>query len=88
MWRMAGTDTGAAARIPPAAASRRRLQQLGLAVQVLWQPGDGDPGTVLTVQPSGQVPAGTAITITAAAPPHRDRDGHGGQGNGNGDSGD
>ena len=70
----------------PVSAVRRQLQQLGLAVRVLWQPSDGDPGTVLTVQPSGQVPAGTAITITAAAPPHHDRYSHGdGQSNGHGD---
>jgi len=64
---------------------RRQLQQLGLVVRVLWQPGGQDPGTVLSVQPTGRVPAGRVITVTAAAPPNRDGHGHGdGQGNGAG----
>jgi len=54
-------------------------------VRVLWQPGGQDPGTVLSVQPTGPVPAGSVITVTAAAPPDHDRHGHGdGQGNGDG----
>ena len=71
--------------------ARRQLQQLGLGVGVVWQPSDQDPGTVLAVQPSGQVPAGSTITVTAAVPAHHDRHGHGnGQGNGpgNGQGGD
>jgi eukaryotic-like serine/threonine-protein kinase len=70
---------------------RRQLQQLGLGVRVIWQPSEQDPGTVLSVQPSGQVPAGSMIAVTAAEPTHHDRHGHGdapgngnGQGNGNG----
>jgi hypothetical protein len=35
------------------------------------------PGTVISVQPSGRVPAGSTVTVTAALPPP-------GQGNGNG----
>jgi eukaryotic-like serine/threonine-protein kinase len=64
---------------------RRQLQQLGLRVRVTWQPSEQDPGTVLSVQPSGQVPAGSMIAVTAAGPTHHDRHGHGdGPGNGNG----
>jgi eukaryotic-like serine/threonine-protein kinase len=71
----------------PLSAVRRQLQQLGLMVRVQWQPSGQDPGTVLSVQPSGRVPAGSVIAITAAAPPHHDRHGHG-DGHGNGDGGD
>ena len=78
----AGSLTG-----QPLSAVRRQLQQLGLMVRVQWQPSGQDPGTVLSVQPSGPVPAGSVIAITAAAPPHHDRHGHG-DGHGNGDGGD
>ena len=71
----------------PLAAVRHRLQQLGLHVRVRWQPSDQKPGTVLAVQPSGQVPAGSVIVITAAAKLHPGSHGHG-NGNGNGDGGD
>jgi len=68
---------------------RRQLQRLGLRVRVVWQPSEQDPGTVLSVQPSGQVPGGSMIAVTAAGPTHHDRHGHSdgpanGQGNGNG----
>ena len=64
---------------------RRQLQQLGLGVRVIGQPSDQDPGTVLAVQPTGQVPAGSMITVTAAVPRHHGKHDHGdGQGNGNG----
>jgi serine/threonine-protein kinase len=78
----------------PADAVRRQLQQLGLRVQVRWQPSHQDPGTVLAVQPSGRIPAGSLIIITAAYRLHHG-DGHGngngngnGNGQGNGDGGD
>jgi eukaryotic-like serine/threonine-protein kinase len=68
---------------------RRQLQQLGLGVSVIWQPSDQDPGTVLAVQPSGQVPARSMITVTAVSPTHHDRHRHGdGQGNGGEGNGD
>jgi len=68
----------------PVSAVRRLLKKLGLAVRVVWQPSGQDPGTVLSVQPSGQVPAGSVIAVTAASGPH-DKHGHdNGQGNGNG----
>ena len=66
---------------------RHRLQQLGLLVRVHWQPSDQESGTVLAVQPSGPVPAGSVIVITAASQPRPEGDGHGnGNGRGNGDS--
>ncbi len=76
----------------PVSAVRSQLRQLGLQVRVVWQHnGDRQPGTVLSVQPAGLVPAGTTVVLTgAAAPPgHGDGGGHGngdgnGQGGGNG----
>jgi len=62
-------------------AVRRQLQQLGLTVRVERRPSGQDPGTVLSVHPSGSVPTGSVVTLTVAAPHH----GHGnGQGNGGG----
>ena len=69
----------------PLGVVRHRLQQLGLLVRIRWQPSDQQPGTVLGVQPSGPVPAGSVIVITAASQLHPEGDGHGnGQGNSNG----
>jgi serine/threonine-protein kinase len=62
----------------PLGVVRHQLQKLGLSVQVRWQSSDQDPGTVLAVQPSGPVPAGSVIVITAAS------QGGDGQGNDNG----
>jgi serine/threonine-protein kinase len=65
----------------PVDSVRRELQQLGLTVRVERRPSGQDPGTVLSVNPSGSVPAGSTITLTVAAPHH----GHdNGQGNGGG----
>jgi beta-lactam-binding protein with PASTA domain len=67
--------------------ARHRLQQLGLLVRVRWQPSGQDPGTVLAVQPSGRVPAGSMIVITAASQLPPGDNGHGndnGNGHGNG----
>jgi hypothetical protein len=53
--------------------------------------GGQDPGTVLSVQPSGRVPAGSVIVVTAVSQQDRGGQGHGhgdGQGNGNGGGGD
>ena len=73
----------------PVSAVRRQLQQLGLVVRLVWQPSSQDPGTVLSVQPSGPVPAGSVIAVTAASPLHPGGHGHGhGDGRGNGDGGD
>jgi uncharacterized membrane protein YgcG len=66
----------------PAHLVRQQLVQLGLQPHVVWVPADGqDPGTVLSVQPNGQVPAGSVVTVTAAGGHHD------GQGNGQGDGG-
>ncbi len=66
----------------PVRAVRRQLRQLGLQVQVTWQSSDQQPPrTVLSVQPTGQLPAGTIVVLTAAQPSF----GHDhGNGNGNG----
>jgi serine/threonine-protein kinase len=76
----------------PVRAVRQRLRQLGLVVRVLWRPSDlQPPGTVLSVQPGGRVPAGSVIVITGAFQSqdhgHGHDHGHGG-GNGNGGGGD
>jgi eukaryotic-like serine/threonine-protein kinase len=61
-----------------------QLHQLGLQVDLVWQPGhDQKPGTVLSVQPSGNVLAGTPVVVTATQP-NGDHHGHGGNGNGQG----
>jgi serine/threonine-protein kinase len=57
-----------------------QLRELGLRVAVVKQPSDQDPGTVLSVQPSGQVPVGTTVVVTVSA--HHHGDGGGGQGGG------
>ncbi len=76
----------------PVRAVRKQLHQLGLRVQVTWQPSDHQPAaTVLSVQPTGQVPAGSTVVLTAAVGPsgHDGHDhGHGGGGNGGGGGGD
>ena len=73
-----------------------QLRQLGLQVRVAWVRTGGQPaGTVASVQPSGQLRAGSSVTVTGAlAPPghggrhgHHHGDGDGG-GGGNGQGGD
>jgi len=67
---------------------RQRLRQLGLRPRVVRAVrGSQAPGTVISVQPSGQVPVGSIVTVTAALSPP----GHGngdGNGNGQGNNGD
>jgi len=65
----------------------RQLRQLGLRPRVVGAVRGGQaPGTVISVQPSGQVPAGSIVTVTAARPPPGQGSGDGdGQGNSNGD---
>jgi len=71
----------------PVRAVTQRLRQLGLRVQVEFARTDSQPpGTVLSVQPGGQVAAGSSVTVTAARPLR----GHGhdhGHGHGGGDGG-
>ena len=61
----------------------KQLSQLGLQPQIRWAPANGqDPGTVVSVQPSGQVPAGSVVTVTAAFGEHGHGHGTGQGGNG------
>jgi serine/threonine-protein kinase len=64
----------------------RQLRQMGLRPRVVGAVRGGQaPGTVISVQPNGQVPVGSVVTVTAARPPP----GHGdGDGNGQGNNGD
>jgi tRNA A-37 threonylcarbamoyl transferase component Bud32 len=78
----------------PVGAVRRHLQQLGLSVRVLWVSTDLQPtGTVLSVQPSGQVPIGSVVTVIAALQPRTGSpstahdQGGGGDGHGGSDGG-
>jgi hypothetical protein len=80
------TVHGAALLGLPVRVARERLQRLGLAVRVAWAPSDQQPGTVISVQPTGPVAVGTRIMLTGAYQPHHH--GHGdGHGHGNGDGG-
>jgi serine/threonine-protein kinase len=93
----AGTPTAPAARTvevnPDALAGQqadvvsRQLRQLGLRPRVVGAVRGGQPpGTVISVQPSGRVPAGSVVTVIAARPPPGQGNGDGnGQGNNNGD---
>jgi serine/threonine-protein kinase len=55
-----------------------QLRQLGLHPRVAWITSDQqDPGTVVSVQPTGQLPAGSTVLVTAVTQ-------HGGHGHGNG----
>jgi len=74
----------------PLSMVQHRLQRLGLHARVRWQPSHEEPGTVLALQPSGRVPAGTMIVITAASGSHPagNGEGDGGHGHGHGNGGD
>ena len=61
----------------PAKEVVRQLRELGLRVTVVYQHSEQDPGTVVSVAPSGQVPTGQTVVVTVAS--HHD---HGGDGNG------
>ncbi|MGE5137640.1 MAG: serine/threonine protein kinase, partial [Gemmatimonadota bacterium] len=71
----------------PAAAVIAQLRGLGLHPQLVWEHTGRQPaGTVVSVQPAGQIPAGSTVTVTAALSPAGHRHHHG-DGNGNGDGG-
>jgi hypothetical protein len=56
------------------------LRSLGLHPQVSWvsqSDQSQNPGTVVSVEPSGQVPAGSPVTVTAVLQ-HDHSDGQGG----------
>ena len=55
----------------PVGAVLRQLRQLGLRAQPAWQYSDQQaPGTVLSVQPTGQLTPGTRVVVTGAVSPH------------------
>jgi serine/threonine-protein kinase len=95
--RLVAVNASALAGQPVSAVSQR-LRQLGLHPRIAWTADGGqEPGTVVSVQPSGQVPAGSIVTVTAALQPPGHRhdhgngnggDGGGGGGNGQGGGGD
>jgi beta-lactam-binding protein with PASTA domain len=72
----------------PVSQAVQQVRQLGLTVQVVLIPSlDQRPGTVLSVDPSGQVQPGSTVTLDAAVSPLRQRhrpgdDGDGNQGDG------
>jgi eukaryotic-like serine/threonine-protein kinase len=54
----------------PVGAVVHRLHRLGLQARVRWRPSDGQsPGTVMAVQPAGQLPAGSRVTVIGAFQP-------------------
>ena len=64
----------------PVAVAAHQLRQQGLSVRLVWRPADQQhAGTVLAVQPAGQRPVGSVVTLTVASA----TDGHG---NGHGDN--
>jgi len=67
----------------------QQLRSLGLRPTVTWvQGGDGSGrGTVVSVQPSGQLPVGSVVTVTAI-PRHHGGDGQNQGGDGHGHGGD
>jgi hypothetical protein len=59
--------TEAALAGQPVSAVVRQLRQLGLQPQVTWITAtEQAPGTVVSVQPAGQVPSGSTVTVTGA----------------------
>jgi eukaryotic-like serine/threonine-protein kinase len=68
-----------------ASAVSQQLRQLGLRPRVVGAVRGGqEPGTVISVQPSGQVPVGSLVTVIAAVQPPGHDNGNG-QGNNGGD---
>jgi tRNA A-37 threonylcarbamoyl transferase component Bud32 len=62
----------------PVGAVVHQLRQLGLVIHVLWrQSSQQRSGTVLSVQPSGRVAAGSVAVVTGAFPPPGKHQGHG-----------
>jgi len=77
----------------PVSAVREQLRLLGLRSRVDWIPtSQQPPGMVVSVRPTGHLPAGATVLLTAAARPSQHGNGNGqgngnGNGNGNGDGG-
>jgi len=56
----------------PVGAVLRQLRQLGLQVRLAWQFSDQQAaGTVVSVQPGGQLAPGATVLVTAAVSPRR-----------------
>jgi hypothetical protein len=72
----------------PVDAAVQQLRSLGLRPAVVWTQGSDQSsgrGTVVSVQPSGQVPIGSVVTVFAVASHHGgDGQNSGGDGHGNG----
>lgn len=77
----------------PVNAVVQQLRSLGLQPTITWvQAGDqslangqpAGPGTVVSVQPTGPVPIGSVVTVTAVQRHHGDGQNSGGDGHGNG----
>jgi hypothetical protein len=61
----------------------RQLRHMGLRPRLVGAVrGSQPPGTVISVQPSGRVPAGSIVTVTAALPPPGQDNGDGNGNNG------
>jgi len=76
----------------PVNVARDQLRRVGLAVRVHWQRTSQQPaGTVVSVWPGGQAPAGSVVTVTGALPPRQpggeDHSRGGGNANGGDDNG-
>ena len=80
--RMVEVNAGALAGQQASVVSQQ-LRRMGLRPHIVRAVRGGQaPGTVISVQPSGRVPAGSTVTVTAALPPPGQGDGNGnGQGN-------
>ncbi len=75
------TVTGGSLLGRPVSAVREQLRLRGLRSRVAWIVSRRQaPGTVVSVRPTGQLPAGTTVLLTAVVRPS-----HHGNGNGNGD---
>jgi eukaryotic-like serine/threonine-protein kinase len=86
--RMAEVNAGTLAG-QPVSTVVQQLRQLGLRPQVIWlATAQQPPGTVISVQPAGQVPAGSTVIVAGALQPHgHGGHGHGGHGHGGDDHG-
>jgi serine/threonine-protein kinase len=82
--RLAEVNAGTLAG-QPVGAVVRQLRHLGLQPQVIWlATAQQPPATVVSVQPAGQVPAGSTVIVAAALQPHDHSGGHDHGGNGKG----
>jgi len=72
----------------PVSAVSQQLRLLGLRPRVAWTTsGQQDPGTVVSIQPTGRLLAGSTVLVTAVAQRDHGHGGGHGSGNGNGNGG-